>query len=96
MFLQLSPLLAWVSLRSVCPLLANWSRAIKNPSEALPGGVNRFLASELAHSSHNPLRLVVRVVTVVIVRQSFGAITNYKRLLNQILKDYKSIKAIVY
>jgi hypothetical protein len=77
----------WVSLQSVRPLLANLSRAIKNPSEALLGGVNRVLASELAHSSHNPLRLVVRVVMVVVVRESFGAITNYKRLLESNFKS---------
>jgi len=75
----LSPLLANLVIAAIGSLLANLARAIKNPSEALPGGVNRFLASELAHSSHNPLRLVVRVVTVVVVRESFGAITNYKR-----------------
>lgn len=56
-------------------LQAIWLRAIENPSEALPGGVNRLsdLLRKVRSSHNNPPRLVVRVVLVMVVRQSLDA-----------------------
>ncbi len=65
-------------------------KQLKTPPKRCLEGCDFWLLRQ-AGSSHNPPRLVVRVVPVVVVRQSLSAIACYKYLLNQSFECYKTI-----